>query len=411
MSTEPCLPAVLRRIQAAAFCMDGGFFLISTAVPFKVLELGGGPVALGLAPAVASLAYVAFTLLTGRWSDRGGRTWFCWAGNLSLVAFAVLAFQIRDLALLISALVLMSLGKALFWPVLQATLGDLSGPGELERNTAAFNVSWSSGKSLGFLAGGLLLARFGFQVTFLCGSALVVGSFLALPRPAVMQGAVAAMQGTAARRGGTAAAMARGTATTGVADVSAALRTAFRRMAWLANLASYGTAGVLGYHLPDWFSRRGWDAGRFGLFLAVIFLVQTVVLGLLGRRVRFAFSARRLLAPQLLALLAAVLLPLLGSFLPVLLLAPLFGLAFGVTYAGSIYYSLHAREQRGRNAGIHEALVGAGGFLPPLLGGLVARWSGWLGAPYLLAAGFTLLALGCQAWIALRIGPPTRESG
>jgi MFS family permease len=404
MSPEPGLPAILRRIQVAAFCMDGGFFLISTAVPFKVLQLGGGPVALGLAPAVASLAYVAFTLLTGRWSDRGGRTWFCWAGNVSLVAFAVLAYQIHSLGLLIAALVLMSLGKALFWPVLQATLGDLSAPGRLERNTAAFNVSWSSGKALGFLAGGLLLARFGFQVTFLCGSALVVGSFLALPRPGPMQRAVEAVRGLVAPSAGA-------TTASGLAGVSASLRTAFRRMAWLANLASYGTAGVLGYHLPDWFSRQGWHAGRFGLFLAVIFLVQTVVLGLLGWRVRFAFSAGRLLAPQLLALAAAALLPLLGGFLPVLLLAPLFGLAFGITYAGSIYYSLHAAEQRGRNAGIHEALVGAGGFLPPLLGGLAARWSGWLGAPYLLAAGFTLLALAGQVWLARGIRPALRATG
>ena len=44
-----------------------------------------------------------------------------------------------------------------------------------------------------------------------------------------------------------------------------------------------------------------------------------------------------------------------ASLLGLLLLAPVFGLALGFLYQSSLYYSLHAPEGRGRQAGIHEA--------------------------------------------------------
>jgi MFS family permease len=260
-------------------------------------------------------------------------------------------------------------------------------------------VAWSSGKALGFLAGGFLLAAFGFRTTFLSGAVLVALAFLILPKsetpkisdPGLPNQSLPIPPG----------------------NFSPSLRQTFRHMAWLANLTAYGGAGVLGHHLPKWFAQFDWPESKFGLFLGAIFLVQTFTFFLLAGFIRFTYSPRWLLLPQVGAGIALLSVPLWNSFGIFLGLAPILGLAFGISYAGSLYYSLDTLASRGWYAGIHEALVGAGGFLPPLLGGLLATWWGWLGAPYLLA-GLGILLSVClqgQLWRRFRKAFPTIDIG
>ena len=73
-----------------------------------------------------------------------------------------------------------------------------------------------------------------------------------------------------------------------------------------------------------------------------------------------------------------------GSFAGLLLLAPVFGLALGFLYQSSLYYSLHAPEGRGRQAGIHEASLGVFRATIPLLGGIAVVGSR-LAAPFYVA--------------------------
>jgi hypothetical protein len=118
--------------------------------------------------------------------------------------------------------------------------------------------------------------------------------------------------------------------------------------------------------------------------------------------VRLVWSARRLWLPQGLGLAAIGLIPLCGTLWPLLFLAPLIGLACGVSYAASIFYSLEATSGRGRYAGIHEGLIGAGGFLPPLLAGLLVQAGLGLAVPYFLAAALLGGALLLQMGLFLR---------
>ncbi|MBN2169873.1 MAG: MFS transporter [Candidatus Krumholzibacteriota bacterium] len=405
---------ILRRLTAAAFFMNAGTFLVLAAIPYKVLGLGGGPVWLGLVPAVSSAIYVVVSQLAGRWSDRVGRYRLTRYGSLAFVAFASLAFAAPDLPRFLLVMPLLGLGMALFWPVMQAAVGDLStSRRRLAANIGGFNVSWSLGKSLGYFAGGLALARYDFRSTFLAGIGLVALAFLAQPREEDAPGdrgeaVTPAGTGTESAPEAAAAAMAEVAAppTVGATagdepEVPEATRRVFRRMGWVANLAAYGTGAVLNHQMPAWFEHAGWGEDRFGLFLGVVFLAQTATFLLLSGPVRFAYSARRLIAPQLVAAAVLLLMPLAPGWGLVLLAAPMLGVSFGVCYAASIFASLHTASRRGRNAGIHESLLGLGILLMPLLGGLGARATGWLGAPYALAGVVTLAAVGGQlAWRA-----------
>jgi MFS family permease len=373
---------VLRGYYASAAAMDGGFFMIMTAMPFKVLVLGGGALELGLVPAIGAVAYVICAPLAGHWSDRAGRTRLCLAGGLTLIACAVLAYRASTLSALLALQLLMGLGKALYWPVVQSTLGDLTPAIDRIRVLGRFNVAWSGGKTLGFLLGGLLLDRFGFRAVFLTGAASVALAFLVLPRG-----------GQASRAGGAATTTIEASPLS--APAAAHLR-ALRRQGWIANLAAYGVLAILTNHLPQWFSSLGWGEARYGVFLSSIFVAQTLVFLLLSGPLRFPHSPSRLWIPQLAALVAVAAVPALTAFPALLVVVPVLGLTCGVAYTASLHFSLESAQARGRFAGIHEAVIGAGGFLPPLLAGLAVRSSGWLGAPYILAAGLLAAALVVQ---------------
>jgi MFS family permease len=375
---------VLRGYYASAAAMDGGFFMIMTAMPFKVLALGGGALELGLVPAIGAIAYVICAPLTGHWSDRAGRTRLCLAGGLTLIACAVLAYRATTVPALLGLQLLMGLGKALYWPVVQSTLGDITRAADRIRVLGRFNVAWSGGKTLGFLLGGLLLDRFGFRAVFLTGAASVALAFLALPR-------------------GRLAAPADAATTTPVASPPSAAAVerlrALRRQGWIANLAAYGVLAILTHHLPQWFSSLGWSEARYGVFLSSIFVAQTLVFLLLTGPLRFPHSPSRLWIPQLAALVVMAAMPALTVFPALLVVVPVLGLSCGMAYATSLHYSLESAQARGRFAGIHEAVIGAGGFLPPLLAGLAVKSSGWLGAPYVLAAGLLAVAIAAQVLV------------
>jgi MFS family permease len=87
------------------------------------------------------------------------------------------------------------------------------------------------------------------------------------------------------------------------------------------------------------------------------------------------------------------------------LCALLFGIGLGTCYHSSIYHSLHAGTSRGRNAGVHESLIGLGAMLIPFLGGWLAQSTGLLTAPYMVAGAMVGIALLAQE-VAFRRGRP-----
>jgi len=71
----------------------------------------------------------------------------------------------------------------------------------------------------------------------------------------------------------------------------------------------------------------------------------------------------------------------------------LVGLCAGISYLASQFYGLHQpADRRGASMRYHEASVGAAGVAGPLLGGLVADYTGWLPAAFALAASVMVIA-------------------
>jgi MFS family permease len=343
------------------------------AVPLRVIALEGGPLTLGLLPAVFATVYVFASLYFGRLSDRGGRLRFVRLGAVLMSLGAVLLWFAPGIAGIFLLLPVFSIGRGLFWPAFQAELSDRGLSSQLGRRAGWFNVAWSSGKMLGFWTAGHIAEAYGAASPLLLAAALGLIILPLVPRdrgPLVREEVV---DDEEIRR--------------------AVDRKRFRLTAWTANFIGFGVAATLNYQFPKLFLSLGFGEGDLGDFLGLVMFVQTLTFAGLGLRRGWEYRVAWVVLPMLAG--AVSVLGLFGAQAEVafLLCAPGLGFFFGVVYSQSLYHSLHQEAGPGKNAGIHEALLGAGSFLLPLAGGGAARLWG-LAAPYALCAVVTAVGVG-----------------
>jgi MFS family permease len=390
---------VLFRLCAAAFLADLALYLVMTGVPYKAIALGAGPFVLGLLPAARALPYSLTTVGAGSRAEVGARLR---RARRTLVLGALAAaglLAVPAIPWIFVLLAVVGVALAFFWPALQATLADLAGEGPMGGNLGWFNIAWSTGKSCGFLVGGALLAGLGFPALFAAaGASLLAVAWLVRTLPAGGGPAPVPVQTTVPPGEGA------------LPPAGPAPRAAgrFRTAAWIANATTFGIGAVLNHQYPKFLEELGRGEAFFGVYLGGIFAAQTLTFLVLMRTEAWHYRAAPLILAQVPVAGALALLPVLRQPVLILVTAPVVGFGLGVTYFASIYYSVASPRDRGRNAGMHEALLGAGALLLPFLGGWVAEATGRLSAPYLLAAGAGIVSIGAQAGLLFGTGKPIR---
>jgi MFS family permease len=385
------LPLPAHRLVAAAFVCDFAIGMVALAVQnLGIYVLDAPNAVLGLFATLGAGAYSLGCVFAGTLSDRFGRRRCVVAGCLGAAAVWLLIPHMHSWASLLIILPLPGAFLSLFWPSVQAWIAELStSPRLLSRNLSLFNIVWSIGLMLGpVVTGYMWLASPTW--TFLMPALMVLGLVpLALTTP----------RGQSQEEAGPAP------AENGRADGDR-----FLRLAWIGNFAAWFAGGVimamfpkLGYTLHYSEPHTGWllfsfRVGQVALFIATLYVH------------RWQYRLWPMLLGEVLAaagLLAAAATDSSAVFAAGFAIA---GLAAGMTYVSSLFYSLHGRTSgKGRTSGLHEAVLGGGGFLGPLLGGLCAQFIG-LRAPFVLAAAVLLLACIAQVQLAARARRPVAEA-
>ncbi len=377
------------RLLAVGFGQNLASFLAWGVLSLWTAKEGGsGGWQSGLLPAASGVIYILVSLKAGAISDRVGRARMARLGCALFVVFCGLAWTARSAPVIAALGALNGFAMALIWPAIQARIGDASDADSLEANVGAFSLSWSAGKTAGFLAGAGAYRALGLDALLLCGAAglLLLPLFPSEP---------------AGRHAG-------GAPLVRDDHHPPAIRAAHLRVGRWANFAGYGMGSTLVYLYPLLLVAEGRPESDYAWVLGAVFLAQTAGFWLFGRfagwRYRLAPVASWLLAG------AAVLL-VIGLGAPTALAVPaalVLGLALGQAYMASVYYSLHSEENRGARAGVHEAIIGAADFGTPLVGGLAASATGGTTAPWLVATGLVALSVAMAAR-AVR-GVPTSGS-
>ena len=269
---------------------------------------------------------------------------------------------------------------SLFWPSVQAWLAELTTGGrrELARNLGLFNVLWCSGLMLGPVATGYLWGVSHSLTFHIPAALLVVIVLLTLTTPRGLSG-----HGTAP-----------------VNDMAVHENVdLFLKLAWVGNFASWFAAATVWAMFPKLGDSLGFPAHHVGWLLFSLRAGQVLMFIYTRYEHRWQYRLWPMAAAQGVAALAMALAAAATGKPAFAAAFAVVGLCGGITYVGSLFYALHGRQHgRGKTSGFHEAVLGAGAWLGPLLGGLAAQFIS-LHSPFAVAA--FVFALACLIQLAM----------
>ena len=311
--------------------------------------------------AVNGLIYTGTAWLAGRFGQRYGYHRALGVGFSTLALSLLIGAFVGTASGQIVVLMLWTIGICFTWPNLEALASEGENALSLQRIIGIYNLVWAGASALSYFSGGFLLEKLGLRTLFLLPFAIHVAqllllAFLSAPRVA--------------------------DAVTVPADVALehaplnprpiSRTRAFLRMAWLANPFAYVAINTVAAVVPTLARDFGLSAALAGVFCSIWFFARLGTFLLLMLWTGWHYRLGWFLSAYLLLIgsFAAILL---GSSLLVIVFAQLsFGLAVGLIYYSSLYYSMDAGEAKGEHGGVHEAAIGAGIFAGPAIGASAA---------------------------------------
>jgi len=359
------------KLIVAALVYDLCVAMVGIAVQFLGNDLGATPMVLGLLGTVSAFTYTVGCLVTGRLSDRVGRRRITAASCLIGAGVWVALSQARSPLQLLAIFPLSGAAVSMFWPPLQAWLSEVTVGGHrpLVRNIGAFNVSWTIGLMIGPPIAGFAWVL-GTPAPFIIAAALVLGTLVLLATtPVRVDGGGEDVPEDAAEQ-----------------RPHAQVARQFLYLAWIANFASWFGRGMNGVVFPKLGLDQGLSEGTVGLVVSALLAGQLVMFLYLRTRSGWRYKLWPMTASLAAGMAGYVLAWFSHSPWAFAASFALAGIGSGVTYVASLYYSLEGgADSRGGRTGIHEAVLGSGLFIGPLLGGVVGDYLN-LRAPYLATA-------------------------
>ena len=347
---------------------------------------------LALFAAVQPVVYILGCPLLGRASDGRGRARSASLGVAIFLAvpFFFLGDRLPDAAFY-GAMAALGLAGALFWPAVQARLGERSGREGLGRALVRFNLGWTVGKAAAFKIAGRLFedGRADAALGVSACAALLTLVLLRLDRD------------PPAREAGAAAHVPDPLPGEGAPAPLQAVKRGFLVAGLVTLVVAWGGQKTLFALVPELGLALGLRADAQGELLASLVLAQSVAFFAMARPARWAYRAGplALLAPIVAVASAGVFFA--RGFTSALVPSLVLGVASGCAYTSSFFYSTDYDERRGFRMGVNEAAIGVGGLLPPFAGWIAER-HGDVRIAWLVAAAFAalggLVVVAALAW-------------
>jgi predicted MFS family arabinose efflux permease len=350
----------------------------------------GNPGNLGVA-ALMGLVIAVASWRGGKIAQFHGCFRAMYAGLFGMMAALAAGAFFPALPVQLAVLVLWAASQFMVWPALEALVTDGADGPARARLVGIYSVVWASCSALSYFFGGGLFERLGSGSIFWLPPAFHLLQILILWRyarrhgeaPPVLPAQPPPGQETLLARQGP-------------------CPRSFQRMAWLANPFACVAAFTLLAMIPELARRMGLSTTMAGLFCSIWFFARLAAFVVMWQWPGWHYRFRWLLGGYLLLIL---------GFATVLTADGLwwlgagqvaFGLAVGMLYYASLFYSMDVGEARAEQGGIHEAMMGAGNFVGPGIGALSL-----LVVPHAPHAGVWsvsgLLVIGLAALLGIRL--------
>lgn len=340
-----------------------------------------------LLAAALGLTYGISSIISGRFAQRRGYFVALKTGYLIMASMMIWGAFVERLGPHLIVMFVGVFGMALTWPALEALTSESNSRKELQRSVGIYNLVWGGLGAVAYFVGGTIIEATDFRGMFFVPAAIHVVQLV---------GAVW-IERTAPRNSHIAQESARNR----VEEKhdydrirSAVSPQTFLRMAWLANPFGYLAINTVVAVMPALAQRLGLSVREAGIVCSIWLFVRTGSFLLLWLWPGWHYRFRWLIAAYA-AMTASFVALLLGPNLWLVILAQVvFGLALGLIYYSSLYYSMDAGDSKGEHGGFHEAMIGAGSFAGPAIGAVTlyflprhASSSTWA-VMLLLTAGF-----------------------
>lgn len=343
-----------------------------------------------LVGALHGLIYVPAAWLGGRFAQRRGLTASMKVGFAGMALAMTVGGLLPTLTGLFLSMALWTVAMCFTWPALEAHATHGESDAGTQHMVGIYNLTWSGCAGLMYFAGGTLFETLGSRSLFWVPAVIYTAQFIGVLRLERLPQAVPPPPSSALHHPEAAA------REQPVSPVT------FLKMAWLANPFAYIAINSLLAVIPGRAAELGLGVAQSGWFWAIWQGARLGTFALLWQWGGWHYRFRWMLG-AFLALIVAYVILLLGRSFPLLIAAQvIFGLATGLLYYASLFYSMDVGETQGEHGGIHEAAIGLGICLGPAVGAGAL----WL-APAQPQAGAlgvtTLLLVGLAGLIGLRL--------
>ena len=373
---------LLRVLYVTIFLTATGLGTASFMLPVYATSLGANYIDLGLIGAFRNVVYTVMTLTVGYLLDRFERIRIYVGFMFVGVAVVALFGLMTQVALLIAWSSLLGLVSAAFWVTASTVTANLSPPERLSQSMGRYNLSWIIGFVVGPTAGGYISEAYGFQVLFICLSAVILMSIAIIfwkIRPAIT------LHNSSGSSGSSLAPL-RGLA-----------------LAYLTLIPFTCILGIYMAIMPGYLKLVGLTPALIGLLLTMTNGVRG--LGFFNAERFISWGTRNSVSLASLLLFAGMIIfSFASSTIEYTLPLILYGTAAGIMTPLMLDYIAKRCDKGSLGAamGLHEGVYGIGMCLGPMVGGAIAEvWGPPLLYRLLAALSLTMLPL---AYILSRNG-------
>ena len=387
-------------IYLPVLLIDFAFTSILTNTSFYTSYLGLSSTFLGVLMAVTTAFFAVLAIPFGRLSDRIDRRYLLYAACLVLGVVSIGLPRCQNSMHLMLIFPGIGISMALFWPAYEAWLAEREGEGQLIHRVMLFNLFWSIGVTLGpafssYLYGDANPFRPFYLAGVLC--LLTLGTIIA----------------NSLRISDIPQTDSSSEITTEPPETlypPQPVRTMHLNLARCANFTSWFLLGVLRRLAPKLTKEMGMLPSTFGNLMLTLGGMQTLAFLVLGTgySTRWHYRFGPVLIVQLLAVISFLGIWKIQHTLLWVFAFGVIGVSAAFTYFNSLYYGLDRHVDKGNKSGWHEAILGLGILLGPLLGGISADSLWGTQSPYLLCAAAVVITILVEIFI---VSKNTRFSG
>jgi MFS family permease len=342
--------------------------------------------------AVLGAVYAVAAYFGGQFAQKFGCfTAIRWGTGLMASVFLI-GSQAEGLPATIAVIVAGTIALCLTWPALEALTSEGEPPVRLQNLVGIYNVVWAVTGAFAYFTGGVLLQKWGLKSIFFVPSGLLfleMGLAFRLEREAQRQPPVELDRPLP------------GPTPEGHASpISPAL---FLKMAWLANPLAYLAINTVVSTIPTLARQFQFTPMRAGFVCSIWLFARAGAFVFLRLWPRWHYRFR-FLAGSHIAMIVSFGAMLLARNIWVLIASQVvFGLATGLIYYSSLFYSMDVGETKGKHGGIHEAAIGAGNATgPAMAAAALAFFPKFPGSGTAADCVLLLLGLGGLYWMRFR---------